>query len=135
MKAKHLLLQAMFALLFFTGCQKDLNGTDQATEKKIHWKWQVESLVINENISGVSNTRTYAGKPEDYVDFRNDGKMYTFFNNVQDISDYEIKDEKTIFIDGDAAKIHILTETTFVFSSKDETGSIGYVEVVYNLKK
>lgn len=135
MKTRYLLLLMTFAVILQLSCQKDLHSEIRETTSLVQGKWQVESIVINQNIGGVLNKTTHVGTVQDYVEFSSDNKMYTFFNNTSDTSHYEVKNETTIIIDGDNATIRTLTPGQFVLYSKDKAGSVGYVEIIYNLKK
>ncbi len=135
MKTQHLLLLMTVVALLLAACQKDINRELNETKDLVRGQWKVESIVINQNIGGANNKSVLAGTSQDYVEFRNDDKMYTYFNNTRDTSRYEIKNKTTIIIDGDNATIRMLTPGQLVLYSKDKAGSIGYVEVTYSLKK
>ena len=118
-------------------CDKDDEeemGTDPMAAK-IQWKWQVENIVINENLSGVERYTTYDGLPTDYVEFRDDGKMYTEYQGKRDTSDYKIIDHQRISIDGDNAIVRELTDNSLVLFDKENVVNIGFVAISYNLKK
>ncbi|MGV3657028.1 MAG: hypothetical protein ACO1NX_03705 [Chitinophagaceae bacterium] len=135
MKTPKLLLLMTAGVWLLAACQKDINRELNETTDLVRGQWKVDSIVINQNISGVSNKSVFAGTAQDYVDFRNDNLMYTYFNDVRDTSRYEIKNKTTIIIDGDNATIRTLTPGQLVLYSKDKAGSIGYVEVIYSLRK
>lgn len=118
-------------------CKKD-DDKDVPTDPmaaKIQWKWQVENIIVSENLSGVEQSITYDGLPTDYVEFRKDGKMYTEYQGKRDTADYQIVDHQRISINGDNAIIRELTENTFVLFDKENVVNLGYVAITYHLKK
>lgn len=139
MKPKILLLAILSAAsLSIASCEKDKSDkvlTPEEVAGKIAGKWQVGSIWVNNNYGGADHKETYAGTAADYVEFRADGKMHTFFQGNLDISTYKVKNDKVITIDDDPASIQELTDTVLRLYSKDETGTYGFTEVMYHLKR
>jgi hypothetical protein len=136
MKSLLLILLAVSSLSI-SSCKKENeeNGPAKETEQKVQGKWQINNISINENFSGEDHIETYPGSSSEYVDFKSDGKMHTYFRGNLNVSDYTIVGVKKISIGGDVASIKQLTDSTLVFSSKDATGSIGFTEVIYSLER
>jgi hypothetical protein len=136
MKMLFLLLVAVSSLAI-TSCEKeqDEDSPAKTTEQNIQGKWQINNISINESFSGEDHITTHPGTPADYVEFKSDGKMNTYFKNNLNVSDYSVKSVKIITIEGDDHTIRQLTDSTLIMYSTDRTGSIGYTEVTYNLKR
>jgi hypothetical protein len=133
----HLLILLAMGSLSLTSCQKD-NEEDPATvttKQVIQGKWQINNVSIKKNFVGEENTVTQPGKPSDYMDFMSDGKLHTYFGGKLIINDYRVVDEKTISIDQDDASIRELTDSTMRLLTKDATGTIGFTQVIYYLKR
>lgn len=127
--------------LSFSACHKDKSDdADQvmSTEEvaaKIVGKWQINSLMYNNHYNGIDHKETYTGSATDYVEFRSDGKMYTSFRGITDISIYKVKNSQVITIDDDPASIQEISDTVLRLYTKDETGSFGFTELMYSLKR
>lgn len=102
---------------------------------KILGKWMVNSITVKHKISNVVRTDTYVGRAIDYIDFRTNGKMYTFTQNNSDTSKYIVRSAQEITIDTDPATLKVLTATRLVIYSYDEAGTFGFTEITYDLKK
>lgn len=75
-------------------CKKDKATTLQ----KIQAKWSVESIIDHEHDPSFDTTITTQGVPADYIDFRNDGKVYSFLDGSRDTSAYALSGDTTISI-------------------------------------
>ena len=122
-------------LLCFTSCQKENHLTPESVASKILGKWQINSVTFNKYYAGSGNKETMAGTPSDYVEFKNDGKVHTFFLDSLSIAGYKVKNAQVILINDDPFSIQELTDNKLRLYSRDETGSFGYTEVTYNLKR
>jgi hypothetical protein len=123
--------------LAISSCKKD-KGEDPAiatTKQKIQGKWQINSISIKRNFVGEENTVTQRGTPSDYMDFMSDGKLHTYFKGKLTVNDYRVVNENTISIDQDDASIRALNDSTMRLLTKDATGTIGFTQVIYDLKK
>ena len=138
-----LLILLTSSLIFTTSCEKDKSGFGEeevpveqgSLLSKIIGKWQVKSIMVNDNFGGVDHKVIYPGKTADYIEFKTNGKMHTYFQGVLDISAYKIKEERYLTIDDDPASVQELTPTTFRLYSRDETGTVGFTEVMYSMQR
>ncbi|HYH15575.1 MAG TPA: hypothetical protein VD794_10155 [Flavisolibacter sp.] len=124
-------------VLLSNSCKKD-NEEDITNDlaRRIHGKWQINSIMIKENLSGTERNVTHHGGASDYFDFKPNGKVYTSMQGQSDDYDYFVNEnENKINIDGDNATILELSEHTFIFSDRDLTATIGYTEITYSLKR
>jgi hypothetical protein len=135
MKLQTLLLVAFSFTSLVLSCKKDKDDTGNVTANKIHGRWNIDSLVINEHINGNSDMVTHAGTSADYIDFRSDGTMITYFEGATDNSNYEVQSDSVIVFSGDSAYILELTENKFVFYTRADAGSLGYIEITYYLTR
>jgi hypothetical protein len=131
------LLFAAINLMAITSCKKDNdeNSPAEETKQKILGRWEIKSIIIKESFSGEDHVTTHAGTSADYVDFKSNGKMDTYFKNNLNVSDYSVKSVKIITIEGDDHTVRELTDSTLVMYSTDRTGSIGYTEITYDLER
>ena len=134
MKLQTLLFTAVSFTSMLLSCSKD-NEDMVSTSAKIQNKWQIDSVVINEQINGNSNTETRPGKTGDYIEFRSDGRMITYFQGVTDNSSFVVKNDSVIVIGGDSAHIEELTENKFVLFTRAAAGGVGFIEITYYLSK
>lgn len=133
----HLLLFIAVSSMTIASCKKDKeeNSPAETTKQKIMGRWQINSIIIKESFSGEEHVTTHAGTPADYVEFKSNGKMDTYFKNNLTVSDYSVKSVKIITIEGDDHTVRELTDSTLVMFSTDRTGSIGYTEITYDLAR
>ena len=115
--------------------QKEKDDIDTVTWVKIQRKWQIDSVVINQRFNGRDSKVSYPGSLEDYMDFKTDGNMHTYFQSKNHISVYKVRNDKTITIDGDSGDILKLTESKFILHTNAEAGGLGYLETTYYLKR
>ena len=138
MKTKHLPLFMTAVILMSTASctkEKEDNLPDHLTQR-IQGKWEISSITITENLSGVDRTTTYEGTPADYMDFRTDGKLHTSFSGKTEISEYTVHAlENKITIDGDNNTIQEITDNTLVLYDKDNIATLGTTITTYYLKK
>ena len=135
------ILILMAGAVIFTSCKKSNDSTAATTQQKITAKWGVASTIDKEFHFGVTNTINYTGLAADYVDFRNDGKVYTYINSSYgDTAVYTILDDSHVRFfypthsDADTFEIKTLTESSLVLYSKQVLGA-DYTETTANLKK
>lgn len=136
------------ATLWLTACDK--NKEDQPTPDddvneefvlptgeaaKVMGKWQVGSITVNNHFAGEDHIETYNGTAADYAEFKTTGKLHTFFKGTLDVSNFTVKSATLITIDGDAADVKVLSDARLVIYDKDKTGTFGYTEITYDLKK
>ncbi len=143
---KKTLFVFIVATLFITACKK--NEPDEpapativlkTTAEKVLGKWMFNSLVLNEFYSNTLYSDTVIGTAFEYLEFRNNGKMYANINFLggMDTLSYAVMNDSTINIDGEINKIKELTESKFVIYDKiiNSTSPLEYEEFFLNLKK
>lgn len=135
MKINNLVIALIGFSSLVLSCKKNDDDIAKATEKKIHNIWQIDSLVITQQVNGNASKQTHTGKADDYIDFRSDGRMITHFQGTTDNSSYAVQSDTVIIIGGDSAYILELTENKFVFFTKADAGSLGFIEITYYLRK
>jgi hypothetical protein len=136
------------ATLLFTACQKDKEDDntpdDDVNEEfvmptgepaKVMGKWQVGSITVNNHFAGEDHIETYTGTAADYADFKSTGKLHTFFGGTLDVSNFTVRSASQITIDGDLADVKVLSDSKMVIYDKDKTGTFGFTEITYDLKK
>src|SRR5215203_1984341 len=119
MKPRHVLLAcSTIGLLIMVSCTKEDKKT---TDEKIQGKWQVESVVDHEHVSGLDSTDTYTGTPNDYLDFHANGKLYYSWDGDTDSVGYTLQDDTKILFDEGIGEFDIqtLTENTLKLYAKD----------------
>ena len=79
------------AALIVTGCSKDDNGSQ---EKMLLGKWTPEStkVKVTDKVNGGSTTTERTVYPNDYIDFRADGKVYTSLSDPSEGPGYDPRD-------------------------------------------
>ena len=77
------------------------------------------------------------GVAADYVDFRADGKVYSFTDGSADTSDYVLSGDTTIIITASGnLKIQTLTDHALkLYGREDDPSTSSYFEETINLKK
>jgi hypothetical protein len=136
------------ATLLLTACDKDKGDNDDPDSAnneefvmptgeaaKVMGKWQIISITVNNHFAGQDHIETYNGVAADYADFRTTGKLHTFYRGILDVSNFTVRSARTITIDGDAADVKVLTGNQMVINDQDKTGTFGYTEITYDLKK
>jgi len=137
-KAFALFITAIFIAYVFVSCSKSKDTTAQLTvTQKIQNKWLVDNLVDHFHDPTFDTTVISAGTASDYVDFRTDGKVYTFFDGSADTSTYAVVGDTSILITliGNY-KIQALTDHTLkLYGREDDPSSSAYFEETINLKR
>ena len=118
---KYLLVAATVGTIF-TACKKDNKTVSRTTAQKVIGKWSISSLVGVTYNAGVGYPYTVPTSSADYIDFRTDGKSYSFSINQHDTTTYHIINEHTIQLDLDTAQIKTLTDNSFVLFAKKNEG-------------
>ena len=136
MKPRLLALIAVACIMAGTvACKKDRSDVLSEIERKIRGKWRVDNITINQHFGGQDHLSVYYGTSADYVEFKDNGEMHTYFRDTLTINSYKVISDKKISIDTDDANIEELTDQTLVLRSRDGTGSIGFTELKYYLEK
>ena len=108
---KHFISFGLIAIVafFLTSCKKD-SADSNAT---ILGKW---NIVTDSTYATVGccyeYKKFYAGKPNDYFDFRNDGKLYIKENTTLDTANYQLTANSKIFISGKILTTFRITDLT-----------------------
>ena len=133
MKAFYLILVSFTVLVL--SCKKDKDDAGTITAGKIAGKWQVDSVVINQDFNGTVSKSSIAGTAADYIDFGSDGNMHTYFQGKSSVSTYKVRSDTIITIGGDSGYILNLTDNKFVIDTRAELGSLGFIETTYYLNR
>ena len=131
-------MSAIMLTFIFASCKKNKNTA--TTLQKIQTKWSVESVIDHEHDPSslpIDTTTTYLGVATDYVDFRNDGKVYSYFDGSADTSPYTLSGDTTIIINLlGKFKIQSLTDHVLkLYDKEDNPSTSSYFEEYINLKK
>lgn len=130
----------------FTACKKDkveepavVPVTPQKTvAQKITTKWDITTIEDNDFYNNTPHSSIYNGVPTDYLDFRNDGKLYIQIMPFgKDTLLYNLLTDSTINLEGDIFKIKTITDTKFVLYLKEtySTAPIAFYETTISLAK
>lgn len=134
---KKILTLMLIAALIMGGmasCKKN-DSTPKTTLQKIQAKWQLVSYQENDHYSGMDHIQNLTGGPDDYLDFRTDGKVYVSFFGTRDTSVYALSGDTKVVMDGSfILDIKTLTDNSFILYSKDVFGA-DYYEQTFTLKK
>ena len=126
------------AILPWVSCKKGEPAIDsRSILEKISGKWKLQSSVFNDFYSGTSHITTYTGTAADYVDFRNDYKVYSFVNNNYDTSAFNFISPTKMYIDSlsNAFDIQTLTETNLKLYRKEIFTAGDYSESTVNFTR
>lgn len=133
---KKLIPIALLAVLVVTSCKDEEpipDPTPLTTAEKLQNKWNITS-VIDYNYKGASttlvDTDTLDIQVGAYFDFRADNKLYENWDGDLDTSDYQIINDNSISISGDAFKINTLTSTTLKLTYEERTDTPYFDNVV-----
>ncbi len=121
-----------------TACKKtETQQPQQSTLQRIQAKWQLQSWVENDHISGTDHITTITGNANDYIDFRTDGKVYSSISGNMDVATYSLTGSDTkILIDGtDTYDIKTLTSNSFILYIKQLSGGSDFDETTISMKK
>jgi len=126
---KRLILLLILGVIFFSGCKK--STTDRiTTQDQLLGKWKVATITEEDIVSGLPQTNTYTGQTADYIDFRDDGKVYYNVDANLDTFTYHILNDQLLVQDiSDSFSIITLTSTNF--TERHTSGSYKYTEYLY----
>lgn len=126
---------AFLALLFSGACKKD---DQNGLTARLMNKWTLVQIVDTVYGSSGSPTVTpYAAQAGEYMDFRKDGKLYSFIRNVYDTANYTYS-EANYKLDVKAFhyNIIILTDQTMILHEPHySTSTVGYTAYKITLKR
>jgi hypothetical protein len=103
-----------------SSCKKDKVPTLQ---DKVTGKWLIETYEYNDHFAGIDHRYTMTGTAAEYMDFRNDGKMYYYFGGGHDTLTYSILSQTEMKLDGTLCQIRILTDNKFKFYYREDSGA------------
>jgi len=120
------------AIVIASACKKNKD----TSAVSLQGKWGLVNLSYQEIDNGVINfTYNYTGVAADYIDFRNDSKVYSFIDCANETVDYAIINNNKVMIDGDAFDIQTLTQTNCKLYQKNPATGTTYDETIVNLKR
>ena len=126
---------ALFTVLIATACKKD---NEKGITGKLMNNWslvQITDTVYAPNTAPAPSK--YDGKPNEYLDFRKDGKLYSFVMNALDTAQY-IYSEANLKLDvgGFQYKIIYLTDVSMVlWEPHFSTSTTGYIAHKVTLRR
>jgi hypothetical protein len=127
---KRILFWIVIATLTFTACKKD------KPEASLVNKWSVADTHIVEIIDGlVFHEEHYTGVAADYLDFRNDNKLYSNVDGSSDVVPSQLVGDDKVVVDGDTFLIQSLTTNNVKLYMRDPATGNTYIEATVNLKR
>ena len=130
-----LLILVALGVFYLTACKKSDNQP-KTTAQKVQGKWSLQSELLNEHVAGKDNITTTVGGPNDIIDFRTDGKVYSVVTGVEDTSTYTLSGDTKIILDGNQSyDIKALTSSSFIIYTKEIFGTEEYDEITISLKR
>jgi hypothetical protein len=132
---------AALTALIIAGCSKD--DDKGGPEKDILGKWTRVStkVVLSDKVQGTSKTMYPTIYPGDYLDFRGDGKVYTYETDPNGGTGYNPHDtllykfsNPYLIIDGDTMSIGALTKDSLVLELHEGTSTQDWF-TTFKLKK
>lgn len=130
----------IFVTVYLQACKKSTDvGPQLTTLQKLQAKWLIVTDLENDHYTGVDHIRNSTGGPNDYVDFRTDGKVYVSAFGYLDTSVYTLSGDTKIIISstyGSPTNLEIktLTYNSCTLYQKDISGADFYEETM-TLKK
>src|SRR6478672_11555389 len=110
MKQIRILTLAIAVIFFAASCSKD-KGNKPVTDASIKGKWNLTHILT---IEPTNDRYDYDGKPGEYMEFKDDGTMFTKVGDYENAEDYEIIDGTNMKKGGYDADIKELTNNKFV---------------------
>jgi len=98
-------------------------------------KWSVNNVIFKIKTAQLDTTYTYVGEPQDYFDFRNDGKIYRHLDNQTDTSVYQWISDTELLVEEDTFMISVITNTQLQLRYLDSLGGGSYFQNLYNLTR
>lgn len=102
----------------FLGCQKDNDGEDSTPPviEQIQQFWtleNIEDINYEGRTTNVKNREKLNLSPTDYMDFRNDGKVYRKIQDDLDTISYDLKTDNLIELGSEIFSIEVINENSF----------------------
>lgn len=124
-------------ILSFTSCKKD-PAPEISDNEKLEDKWTMLSRIVGytSTSDSVGVPHIYNGQPEDYVEFRKNGRVYTFVEgrNDEEGDEFKLISKDKLIIAEDTLVIKELTDNFLTLYLK-ENHEDGYNEIIYTFKK
>lgn len=128
---KKILFCIAIATVAFTACKKDKDKPASLVNK-----WSVVNTHIVEINNGlVFYDERYTGVAADYLDFRNDNKLYSSIDGSSDVVPYQLSGTDKVIIDGDTFTIQSLTLNSVRLYMREPATGNTYTEATVNLKR
>src|SRR5215213_8700419 len=128
---RKIMFSIIIAALAITACKKDKGKPASLVNK-----WSVANTHIVEVLNGtVLYEDNYTGVAADYLDFRNDNKLYSSIDGSSDVVPYQLVGTDKVVIDGDTFLIQTLTANSVKLYMKDPATGNTYTEATVNLKR
>lgn len=121
----------MAAVTFLTACDKD---DDRSTAERIMGKWDVANYSQTVFSGGSTATTTVSPGPGSYIDFRNDGKYYTYLFGNYDTASYSVLSDNYLLMDGDSAAIRGISDHNLSLGQREYSGA-NYTDIQANLTR
>lgn len=124
-------LIAIFLILTLcnSSCKKDKDkDTNKTVAQRIQGVWHLDKAIYNDHIDNVDYRDSTIGTASDVIDFRTDGKVYTYVQGEYDTSSYTIPSDKQITIDIQTFEIRALTDNSLTLYAKETDGQDYYEE-------
>jgi hypothetical protein len=123
------------ALITLLNCKKN---KDKSVTNKLMNKWTlVQSVDTVYSPPASPQITTYTAKSTDYMDFRTDGNLYSYINNVYDTAGYTYSEIK-LTLDVKAHHFTIVTltdESMVLYDPRYTTATVGYTATKVTLKR
>ncbi len=131
MKNLILALAMITGLIFASSCKKNKdNGLS------LKGKWNIVSTQFRHVENGTeTDNYTYTGVAGDYVDFRNDNKVYSHVDGDDGVAHYEILENNKVIIDEDTLEIQSLTSASVRLYQKRIEDANTFKEIAVKLKR
>ena len=124
-----------FLFVLIAACKKD-KGNDLTG--KLMNKWSLVQILDTVYTSGAAPVAAkYDGKADEYMDFRKDGKLYSFIKSTYDTTSYTYSESNfKLNVEGFQYEIQILTDNTLVLHEPHfTTSTLAYHAYKITLKR
>jgi|GEM_PF-2270541 len=119
------------AVTFLTACDKD---DDRAVGERIMGKWDVANYTQTVFSGGSTATNTVSPGPGSYIDFRNDGKYYSYLFGNYDTASYSVLSNNYLLMDGDSTAIRGIGDHNLSLGQREYSGA-NYTDIQANLTR
>jgi hypothetical protein len=122
------------ALITLPDCKKN---NDKSVTERLMNKWTLVQIVDTFYSTAAPQITPYTGKTTDYMDFRTDGNLYSYINNVYDTAGYTYSEIK-LNLDVKSHHYTILTltdQSMVLYDPRYTTAMPGYTASKVTLKR